>query len=144
MKNIKDVAKATHFLVIRKVFNSVAWEEMQDRGNPCMDWLNLSYADRVEYAETRKNLEIVLPSSSRRYKKIYEYMRQYFSKSYLHHNFVIKLIARALMCKDFKDFQDGIVIAITLQKILAQSQAQCTPAPVSTAPPTPTPAPATP
>lgn len=108
MRNRADVVRATQYLTLARVFDSICWRELQDRANPCVNWLNLDPLDRREYAETRCNVELMMPRNSKRYQTIYGYMCQYFDKKWLSHDFFIKLVARALMYDNYSDFKSCV------------------------------------
>lgn len=110
MTNYNDVVYALQYLRNKSVFESICWEEMRDHGNSCVPWLHLPQSERIQYLDTKRNVEQALPMNSRLYADLSNHLKAYFGNQWVTYDFTIKVIARALAFIDcFYDFRSAVL-----------------------------------
>lgn len=94
----------------------IAWCELSDRGNSCVNWYRLSNTDMTEIAVTRAFLEILMPKKSQLFRHAQCVIAHQVGTQHISYDWTTKALSRLLSNTSLSQFVEMLILAKTIQQ----------------------------
>lgn len=94
----------------------IAWHELSDYGNPCVNWYRLDSTDMTKIAFTRAFLEILMPKKSQLFRRAQYLIAHQIGAKHVSYDWTIKALSRLLSDTHLSQFIEMLILAKTMQQ----------------------------